>query len=176
MAKPKVTPSRTRATRAAKASRARPAARSTALATTASGTGATAAFGVILDVNGTAVPVSATDLANLKANGVEFTLQNPVYLGSIDDFEAWVNTQFGVQLPQASDFPGVLQPIVSAITGIKVTVEKAHLKVPGTSAPAGATVQYTLEANGMFASTLPLIPNVLGVSGFVFGFSNEATS
>lgn len=175
MAKPASRTTRTTKSRTpAAARRGRPAARSKALAATAGASSNTVAFGVILDVNGTPVPVSAKDLLNLKAKGVEFSLQNPILLGSIDDFEAWVLQKFKVQLPTSTDFPGVLQPIVAAITGIKVTVEKAHLKVPGTDNPG--PVQYTLEANGMFASTIPLIPDVLGVSGFVFGFSNEETA
>lgn len=143
--------------------------RSTAVALTDAPT-TTIAFGVILDVNGHPVPVSSDDISKLKTQGVELTLQDPARLGSIDDFRAWVKTQFGVQLPGSTDFPTPLQGIVGAITGMVVTIEKAHLKVPAT----GSTT-YTLQANGMFQAPLPLIPNVLGVSGFVFGVSNEAT-
>jgi hypothetical protein len=128
-------------------------------------------FGIILDINGDPVPITSDDIANAAAQGVEFTLQKAVVLGSIDKLMVWVKEEFKVSLPDPKDLPPPLNSVVTAITGIVVTVEKAHLKVPGSKDPAG--VLYTIEANGMFKTTIPLIPNVLGINGFVFGFSNE---
>jgi len=142
-----------------------------ALTLPATTTSASIRFGIILDVNGTSVPVTSEDLANAKANGVEFTLQNAVTLGSINDFESWVSTQFNVSLPTAADLPPPLDSVVGAITGMIITVEKAHIKVPGSASKDG--VGYTLETNGTFQPEIPLIAGKLGIQGMVFGFSNE---
>lgn len=129
-------------------------------------------FGVILDINGNSVPITSGDLANAKAKGVEFTLQNPIDLGSIDKFIAWVGPKFGVNLPTAADLPPPLDKVVGTITGMEITVEKAHVKVPGS----GSTdpVAITLEVNGTFTPEISLIDGKLGIEGLVFGFSNEA--
>jgi hypothetical protein len=128
-------------------------------------------FGIILDVNGTSVPVTSEDVSNALKNGVEFTLQEPITLGSIEDFENWVGPKFGVTLPKASDLPAPLDAVVGAITGMVVTVQKAHIKVPGKGSTD--SVAYTLETNGTFQPEISLIQDKLGIQGMVFGFSNE---
>ncbi|ELX09340.1 hypothetical protein Jab_2c14060 [Janthinobacterium sp. HH01] len=135
---------------------------------------ATACFGVILDVNGSAVPVSTTDISNVKKNGAEFTLQTPIALGSIDKFEKWAQDKFNVSLPTAADFPPPLNTVVGAITGMEITVEYAHIKIPpATTTTPDPAVAYTLQVNGQLPDEISLIPNVLGIAGFVFGVSNE---
>ena len=128
-------------------------------------------FGVILDVNGTSVPITADDLSNAKTNGVEFTLPDPIALGNLTEFESWVS-KFGVAFPAKGDLPGLLDTIVGDLTNMNVTVEKAHVKVPGSNTP-NASVQVTIEASGTFAPAIDLISGKLGVQGVVFGFSNE---
>jgi hypothetical protein len=61
-----------------------------------------------------------------------------------------------------------------------VTIETFHIKIAGsagsgaaTGAGTGSKVQLTVEANATFPDPIDLIPNVLGIQGFVFGFSNE---
>ncbi len=132
---------------------------------------ATIRFGIILNVNGTSVPVTSEDVSTALTKGVEFTLQNAVSLGSIDLFEDWVSKKFKVDMPKASSLPKPLSDVVGVITGMYVTVEKAHIKVP----PSGdsGSVGYTLEVNGTFQPEIPLIPGTLGIQGMVFGFSNE---
>jgi hypothetical protein len=130
-------------------------------------------FGVILDVNGKSVPVTSGDLGSAKAKGVEFTLQEPIVLGPIQDFINWVTPKFGVSVPKSSDLPTPLNSVVDAITGMVITVEKAHVKVPGSASkdPVGVT----LEVNGTFTPEIVLIQDKLGIQGMVFGFSNEAS-
>jgi hypothetical protein len=130
-------------------------------------------FGIILDINGYSVPITSADLANAKTNGVEFTLQNPIDLSTIDKFETWVGDQFGVSLPKATDLPPPLDKVVGVITGMEITVEKAHVKIPGSSTPS-QSVALTLEVNGTFQPEISLITGKLGIQGMVFGFSNEA--
>jgi hypothetical protein len=129
-------------------------------------------FGIILDVNGNSVPITSGDLKKAKQQGVEFTLQNPVVLGSFDQFESWVSTQFGVTLPSAADLPPPLDKVVGTITGMVITVQKAHVKIPGTDS-TNKSVGVTLEVNGTFQPEISLIEGKLGIEGLVFGFSNE---
>lgn len=128
-------------------------------------------FGIILDINGTAVPITSADVTNALTNGVEFTLQQPITLPTIAEFQTWVNDKFKVKLPDATALPTPLNTVVSTITDMKVTVEKLHLKVPGSKDTDG--VQFTIEANGAFQDEIVLIKDTLGIQGFVFGFSNE---
>ena len=130
-------------------------------------------FGIILDINGTSVAVVSGDISSegLKT-GAELTMQDPIVLGSIDKFEIWVGDNFGVHLPMAKDLPQPLDTVIGKITGMTVTVESAHIKLPGESSADG--VGYTLETTGTFDSPIPLIPGALGVESIVFGFSNEA--
>ena len=132
-------------------------------------------FGIILDVNGTTVPVTTDDLSNALGTGVDFTLQNPVPLGSITAFATWVDNKFGVSLPAPSALPSPLDKVVGAIENMQITVEKAHIHVPGNgsaTSPPGP-VLYTLEVNGTFAPEISLVDGQLGIEGMVFGFSNE---
>jgi hypothetical protein len=131
-------------------------------------------FGVILDINGSPVPITSGDLKTAKEQGVEFTLQNPVGLGSIDKFETWVGKQFGVTMPTAADLPPPLDKVVGAITSMEITVEKAHVKIPGTKS-TDQNVGITLEVNGTFVPEIQLIDGKLGIEGLVFGFSNETS-
>ncbi|SED76206.1 hypothetical protein SAMN05444161_7158 [Rhizobiales bacterium GAS191] len=139
--------------------------------TLAGGSGNTVRFGIVLDLNGSAVPISSGDIANAKANGVEFTLQNAINLGSIAQFQKWVSDKFSVSLPAAADLPAPLDKVVGTITNMEVTIEKAHIKVPGSADKSG--VKFTIEANGAFQPEISLIDGKLGIQGLVFGFSNE---
>lgn len=141
---------------------------STALA---DGSTPTIRFGVILNVNGTSVPIASDDITHALTNGVEFTLQNPLDLGSINDFMTWAHGTWGVPLLDSSSLPPPLDKVVDAMTNIDVTIEKLHLKVPAKTDTSG--VKYTFGANGMLGSEIPIIAGKLGIDGFVFGFSNE---
>jgi hypothetical protein len=122
-------------------------------------------------VNGTQVPIDTGSIQNALTGGVDFTLQQPVELGSINDFMKWANATWGVPVLDPNSLPAPLNTVVEEMTGIDVTIEKLHLHVPGSSDKTG--VQYTFLANGMLASAIPLIKDKLGIDGFVFGFSNE---
>jgi hypothetical protein len=73
-------------------------ARGTALTTTA---GSPATPGVSIAAtftfsNGTPITINSGDLAQLKAGVVNFSLTQPVVLGSLSDFIQWLTTQFGL--------------------------------------------------------------------------------
>lgn len=132
-------------------------------------------FGVILDINGSPVPITSGMLSEAKKKGVEFELQSPIDLGSLDEFREWVNEKFKVSLPASEDLPSPLDKVVGAITGMQITVEKAHVKVPGSESTE-KTVLVLLEVNGTFQPEISLIDGKLGIQGMVFGFSNWPAS
>ena len=132
-------------------------------------------FGITFNLNGTLVPISTDDLANIKANGIDLALPGPTTIGTIADFVSWFNKQFGVTLPQPSDFPPPLNTIFDKITSLVWTVNAAHVKVP----PSGSQdpVLYTLTVSAAWTGEgIPLIPGVLSIQGGVFGVTNEGTS
>ena len=49
-----------------------------------------------LDYKGTPIPVNTGDLAQLKKGNFQFTLTEPVYVGTIQLFLVWLNTEFGL--------------------------------------------------------------------------------
>lgn len=126
-------------------------------------------FGIMLKINNTDVPITTDDIANAKENGVEFELPSPVTLGSIKDFQDWVQTKFSVSLPKAEDLPKPLDEVVGAMTDIQIAVNKAHIKVPAKA----EKVLYTIETSGTLKSEISLIKDQLGVKGIVFGITNE---
>lgn len=134
-------------------------------------------FGIILELNGTLVPVTTGDIANAKANGLEFTLQQPVSLPDFNAFSTWISTHFNVTIPAATDLPPPLDTVVGRLEALVVTIETFHIKIAGSataSSDPGSRVQLTVEANATFGGDpVELIPQVLGIQGFIFGFSNE---
>jgi hypothetical protein len=131
----------------------------------------TISFGVILDVNGTPVPIDTGNIKNALKGGVDFELQQPVDLGSIDDFMKWANATWGVPVLDPNSLPAPLNTVVGDMTGMDVTIEKLHVHVPAPDDKTG--VQYTFLANGSLAQPVQLIDGKLAIDGFVFGFSNE---
>ncbi len=70
-----------------------------------------------LDYNGTPIPVNSGDLAQLKKGNFQFTLTQPVVLGSIQNFLEWLQTQFG--LPDLSgDISQVIATLQASTIGI----------------------------------------------------------
>src|SRR6476646_937509 len=140
-------------------------------------TGTSVMFGVTFTLNGTQVPVYAKDITHASANGVEFSLPQPIDLGTFNDFASWFQSQFGVSIPETSTLPPPLDGIAGKLASLDVAVDMLHVKVP-PAVPAGQTrgpVQYTVALRAVFpAPGLELIPNVLEIQGAVFGVSNES--
>lgn len=100
----------------------------TKLAVTASPTAnpITVAISSSFLINGQSVSISSQDIDNIK-KGINFTLAQPVALGSINDFLNWLNETFGVPL-KAEDLdkminnlpnaPAVVKNIKDALKGI----------------------------------------------------------
>jgi hypothetical protein len=132
-------------------------------------------FGVVFDLNGTHVPVSTKDIANAKANGIEFSLpQEGIKLGSMTDFEQWFKKQFNLDLPKKEDLPPPLDSIFGKLSNLQVTVHKLYIKIPGTNTP-GAPKLYTVELSAAWpeGQGIELIPKVLTIEGVVFGATNQ---
>ena len=134
----------------------------------------TFSFGIVFDINGALVPISAADISKIKEQGVKFTLPNPVVLGSMDDLLKFLEDNFGVSLP-IDDLPDWLKEIVDKITSMVFTVNVLKLNLaPGGSPDEGVT--YALEIAGTFPgeSLKPISAFPIGIQGGVFGATNIA--
>ncbi len=131
-------------------------------------------FGVVFDLNGTHVPVSTKDIANAKANGIEFTLPQEVELGTMNDFAKWFSDKFKVTLPKPAEMPPPLDTVLGKLADLKVTVRQFHVKIPGTGSSDTAKL-FTINLSGSWPENqgIELIPDVLSIEGVVFGVSNE---
>jgi hypothetical protein len=130
-------------------------------------------FGIVFDINGTAVPISSEDITKIKEQGVKMELPNPVVLGSIDDLLAWLDKTFGVTFPTDTGI-GWLNDIIKKVTSMVFTVIVFKLEIPGSTAPDQNT-RYALQIGGQFSGEpLYIVPGLksLGIRGGVFGVSN----
>jgi hypothetical protein len=57
-----------------------------------------------LTIAGNQVTVNTGDITQLSKNGFSFTLSAPVTLGSVQDFENWINSELQLNLPDLSGF------------------------------------------------------------------------
>ena len=73
-----------------------------------------------LDYRGTPIPVNSGDLANLKKGGFQFTLTQPVLLGSIYDFLDWLKEQFG--LP---DLKGTMEEVIATLQSSSIGIVRS---------------------------------------------------
>lgn len=132
-------------------------------------------FGLNFDLHGTMVPVSTDDISKMKTEGIDFTLPEPVDLGTLNDFTAWFNKQFGVNIPSADQLPAPLDKIIGKLATLDVAVEQFHIKVPGT-ASKDQNKLFTLAMSAIWpdGEGIDLIPGVLSIQGAVFGATNES--
>lgn len=134
-------------------------------------------FGIVIDVNGTEVPISTDQIGDYINKGFDFSLPQPVHLGSFDDLFTWLQTNFGVTVPPASNLPSPLSDMVAAITSLEFTVEQLAFHIPGKN-NTGDKVTYKLRIAGSWNQAKPIIPgvNVLKLKGGVFGVTNMPNS
>jgi len=131
-------------------------------------------FGVTFNLHGTQVPISTADIADAKKKGIQFTLPQPVDLGTLTDFQTWFKTQFGVDLPLGTDLPDPLGQIMTKLATLDVSVDQFHVKIPGSDNPSDPKL-FTLAMSAIWppGGGIPLIPNVLSIDGGFFGVTNE---
>lgn len=131
-------------------------------------------FGIVVDVNGTEIPISTDDIGNYVTNGFNFKLPQPVHLGSFNDLFNWLSENFGVTVPDPKDLPSPLNDMVNAVVTLVFTVDQLAFHIPGTQAPANDKVTYNLRISGSWDEAKPIIPgvNVLKLKGGVFGVAN----
>lgn len=129
-------------------------------------------FGIVFDINGTAVPISAADITKIKEQGVKMELPNPVTLGSIDDLLKWLDDTFSVEFPKKTGI-GWLDEIIEKVTSMQFTVIVFKLEIPGSEAQ-DQNPKYALQIAGQFTGEPLRMPGLeaLGIRGGVFGVSN----
>jgi hypothetical protein len=122
----------------------------------------TFSFGLVFDIKGVPVPISAADISRLKEQGLRFELPNPVQLGSFDDLIGWLENKFSVTFPSTEELPTWLKDIIDKITSMTFTVTIFKLNIPKQGATEG--MRYALEITGVF----PEEPLKLSIEGFDF--------
>jgi hypothetical protein len=132
-------------------------------------------FGVVIELNGTPVPISSDSVDPTK--GFSFTLPEPVDIGTPSDFLGWVDTTFGTDLKKTLDPSGLPTPIadlVSKLLNVDISVEQASINVPPKGSADSVTFTIALAATFPGAG-IQLIPgsNVLTLKGGVAGATNQ---
>jgi hypothetical protein len=132
----------------------------------------TFSFGMVFEINGTPVPISTADIAQIKKKGVQFELSSPVVLGSFKDLIDWLDKTFSVSFPMDTKIKW-LDDIVSKVAEMEFKVTVFKLDVPGTERPDAAT-RFALEIAGQFPGEPLVIQGFefLAVRGGVFGVTN----
>lgn len=118
-------------------------------------------FGVNLTLNGTPVPIVADSLADIRKNGFKFELPQPVYLGTPDDFIAWIDSTFSVDLASIlnpENLPGPIKDVVEKLLKVEITIVEAKVSVPGVEDTAGVTTYKLLISAKFPGDGIPLIP------------------
>jgi hypothetical protein len=131
-------------------------------------------FGITFNLHGTQVSISTADIADAKAKGIEFTLPQPVDLGTLTDFQTWFKTQFGIDLPLGTDLPPPLGAVMGKLATLDVRVDEFHVKIPGTDNLNDPKL-FTLAMSAIWPPDggISLIPGVLSIDGGFFGVTNE---
>lgn len=134
-------------------------------------------FGIVVDVNGTEVPISTDDIGDYVNNGFKFELPQPVELGSFQDLFDWLKTNFGVEVPPATSLPNPLNDMVGAIETLVFSVDQLAFQIPGKN-QEGKPTTYNLRISGSWDQAKPIIPGleVLKLKGGVFGVTNMDNS
>jgi hypothetical protein len=87
--------------------------------------------GIILEINGTTVPLEAKDIKDAASKGVQYTLPQPVDVGSVDDLSAFLDSQFGASpIPDADTFPTPLDSVFAKLSDLNLAVEHFDVNVP----------------------------------------------
>lgn len=127
-------------------------------------------FGVALTINNKPVLVTTDDVANIREKGIEFTLPDPVELGTINDARHFLQTEYGVSTEFLDQLPGPLKDVANRLTSLDFTVQKLHVKVP----PGTAPTQYTLAMSAMWPNGTGIhVGSSMVIDGVVFGVTNE---
>ena len=134
-------------------------------------------FGIVVDVNGTEVPISTDDIGDYKNNGFKFELPQPVHLGSFQNLFGWLKDNFDVEIPPATNLPDPLNDMVGAIETLVFSVDQLAFQIPGKN-QEGKPTTYNLRISGSWDQAKPIIPGleVLKLKGGVFGVTNMDNS
>lgn len=129
-------------------------------------------FGIVLDINGEDVGISTNDISKAKQQGIEFTLPEPVDVGTIENFETWFSAKFGVNIPSPENLPAPLDQVVKDLTNLDLGVDAFHIKIP-PSESADKQKKYTLRMHLTWSKEHEIDLEVFKIKGAVFGVTNE---
>ena len=146
----------------------------------------TTAGGIVLSLNGQDVTLSPSSTGDLKKTGAEYTLPEPIAIGSAKDISAFLSDTFGAPaLPAASTFPSPLDQVYGKLTDLVLTVDEFSLKVPPTQNADGSDIppatrkatSFTVGISAMWppGQEVNLITGKLAVKGIYLSVSKDDT-
>lgn len=80
-------------------------------------------------ISGQPVPVTSQDIANIASNGFQFSLSEPVVLGTLKDLITWINSQFQTKIDYNTISTDVNKIPITAIKDVLNTALGASLSV-----------------------------------------------
>lgn len=113
-------------------------------------------------VMGTSITINSNSIADLKTNGIVFSLPSPITLGSPQEFVTWVNATFGTTLDLTTigtEIPDFLQAAWTAVINGTLTITVLNINTKAKTYALGLT--YTL------ATPVEIIPgtDILELAG-----------
>jgi hypothetical protein len=133
-------------------------------------------FGLMIEVNNTPLIITASDLKNLKADGLTFNYDRdpPQEIGTLDTLLAWLSSELKVTISlsdlESAPFVG---PFISAIAKAHVSVGQFDLRIQGTDTTKPPS-SFTLAGSVQLDKPPSFGP--LTIEGFTFGASAQVGS
>jgi hypothetical protein len=98
-----------------------------------------------LTIAGNQVTVNSGDITKLKA-GAQFTLSQPVQLGSVEDFTQWLDSELGLHIPDLTTIQIPIANLQSAFTSfVNGVITLTTLVVDTNTSTFDIGVTFTLE-------------------------------
>jgi hypothetical protein len=118
----------------------------------------TVSVNATLDYNGTPIPITSGDVADITKNGFVFDLPDPVTLGTPGEFLTWLHTKFGLPdlgqditdlanaIPSSPDFLEKIKTMVQSFTNetLNAQITLVTLHINTTSKPYSYSIGGTL--------------------------------
>lgn len=133
----------------------------------------TGILGVVLDINKKPVTVNSGTITEIKTKGINLGITNPVDLGTFQEMIGYINGKFKTKIPtDPTGLPDPLPAIIKKVEDLDVTIQKAHIFLPGTESKVKEK-QYTLVMSVLESGDADIVSiGPIGLKGAVIGVTN----
>jgi hypothetical protein len=116
--------------------------------------------GVILWINQQTVELgpNSPDNTNPAENGAEYTLGDPVDLGTAKDLSGLLSSEFGASLPDVSNIPAPLDKVYDSLSTMTLSITKFDLHLPPTKDSSGKALPAPKQATFSLGLNLEFPP------------------